>query len=155
MTEQICSVMETMGLNYFCEGEEFIVAEYIPFRLVFHITKETLALFVEVNVDLPRQYTEEMLWYLNHKVLTNTEGNYVISENNKISFRIFTDLKYLNEVSDKRIRDILHHALWQIERDYPAMKKIAKGEYSWEEAVRVGYYGCMMWLEDILIFADE
>lgn len=134
LLERIKGIFKNREVNCVSDGEECIKAEFPEAEISFHVAEDNLILQADMNIELPKECADEMLWYINDFNCNIVEGHWEIDDKNGISFRLYTDLEINKEVSDSRIETMIDRGLATAERCYKQMKQIVEGG-RWKEAV--------------------
>lgn len=136
LMNQIKTVLEEGDIVYHCDEEEnFIGAAFSNFSFAYHVRKGSLDYRLQISMEVPEEYEDEMLVYLNSVNEFTADGHWELLGDH-VYFRVYTDRLVDKEVDDSRIRDVLRMGFIAEELFFDGIKQVAEGVYSGKDAFK-------------------
>lgn len=118
LLEQIKAALADMKLVYVCDEQERIGVRFDDLSCMYRVMENAVAFRMYLlNKKAKPENRTAVLEYLNRVNLFIVEGHFMIDDSDDIMFYIYTDCAEEGGISDKRIKEVLHKALWA-EKEY-------------------------------------
>ena len=118
LLEQIKAALDDIKLVYVCDEQERIGIRFDDLSCMYRVMDNAVIFRMYLlNRKVEPGNRNAVLEYLNHTNLFIVEGHFMIDDSDDIMFYIYTDCAEKGGISDKRIKEVLHKALWA-EKEY-------------------------------------